>query len=117
MTAFRLISLPVHGALELVIGVMLMVAPFALGFSTAGALTSVVIGVLLFGLALAAGSSDVATIDISAHHAYDLGIALGLLGAALVLAITGDGIAAGTLLVAALGQLALNATTRYSRPG
>ena len=114
MTAFRLISLPAHGAFELLLGVVLMTAPFALGFSAAGTLVAVVVGALVVGLALSAAVADTGTVDIAAHHAYDAGMAFGLLGGGVVLALGGDSRAALVLLLAAVAQLALNFTTRYS---
>ena len=114
MTAFRLISLPAHGALELLLGMALMASPFLLGFGPAGTLVAVVIGALVVGLALSASLADTGSIDIAAHYAYDLGLAIGLLGAGIALAISGDAPAAFALLTAALAQLALNASTRYT---
>jgi hypothetical protein len=114
MTAFRLISLPAHGAVELAMGVALMAAPFVLGFGASGTLVGIVVGALIVGLALQASVADTGTIDIAAHYAYDLGLAIGLIGAGLVLAISGDGPAALVFLGAAAVQLCLNATTRYT---
>jgi hypothetical protein len=114
MTAFRLISLPAHGAVELLLGIALMASPFVLGFGAAGTLLAVVVGAIATGLALSAAVADTAGIDIAAHYAYDIGLALGLLGAGVALAISGDGAAAGTFLAGAVAMLALNVTTRYS---
>jgi hypothetical protein len=114
MTVFRLISLPFHGALELAIGLATMVAPFVLGFGAAGTVIAVVVGALVVGLALGAAVSETGTIDVAAHYAYDVGLALGLLGAGVVLAIAGDAPAAVWFLSASAAQLALNLTTRYS---
>jgi len=114
MTAFRLFSLPVHGALELTIGLATMVAPFVLAFGAAATVVAVVVGALLVGLALSAALADTQPIDISAHYAYDLGIALGLLGAGAVLAAGGDKPAGVWFLSASAAQLALTITTRYS---
>ena len=117
MTVFRLISLPFHGALELAIGLATMVAPFALGFDAAATVIAVVVGALIVGLALGAAVSETGSIDIAAHYAYDLGLALGLVGAGVVVAVAGDGIAAVWFLSASAAQLALNLTTRYSARG
>lgn len=114
MAAFRLVSLPTHGAFELLVGLATLVAPFVLGFGTAGTVVAVALGVLIVGLALSAAASDVARIDISAHFAYDVGLGFGLLGAAVVLAVSGDRPAGAFFAAAAVAQLALNATTRYS---
>src|SRR3954471_8080298 len=116
MTAFRLISLPFHGALELAIGLATMVAPFVLGFGAAGTVIAIPVGALIVGLALGAAVAETGTIDIAAHYAYDVGLALGLLGAGIALAIGADGRAAVVMLAAATLQLALNLTTRYSAP-
>jgi hypothetical protein len=117
MTAFRLFSLPFHGALELVIGLATMAAPFALGFGAAGTVVAVVVGALVVGLALSAAVAETGTIDIAAHYAYDLGLALGLLGAGVALAVSGDPAAAIWFTSASAAQLALNLTTRYSARG
>ena len=114
MTAFRLISLPAHGALELAMGMALMASPFLLGFGAAGTIVAIVVGALVVGLALNAAVADTGAIDIAAHYAYDLGLTAGLLGAGVVLAIHGDAPAALVLLAASAVQLGLNVTTRYS---
>ena len=114
MTAFRLISLPAHGALELALGLMLMAAPFVLGFGAAGTLVGVVVGAIVVGLALGAAVADSGSIDIAAHYSFDLGLVVGLLGAALVLALGGDMRAGAVFLAGGLAQMALNLTTRYS---
>ncbi len=114
MTTFRLISLPLHGALEMFLGLALMVVPFLAGFDVAGTFIAIAVGALIVGLALGPVTSDTAALDVSAHHAYDLGLVLGLVGAALILSFAGD-VAAGTvILAAAVAQLALALTTRYS---
>jgi hypothetical protein len=117
MTAIRLISLPVHGALEMVVGLFTMAAPVALGLSPAAAIVGVVVGAAMVGLALSSTGADAEgrrSLTISAHHAFDYGIATGLLGAAAVVGIAGDVAGAAVFAAAALAQLALNLTTRYS---
>jgi hypothetical protein len=112
MTAFRLISLPLHGAFELLVGLALMAAPFLLGLSPAGTVVGVAIGAIVAGLALrAAGDPD---LDVSAHYAADQGLVLGLVAAAIVLAVAGDGLAALLFVAGAAASLALNLVTRYS---
>ena len=114
MTALRLISLPTHAALELATGLGLMVAPFALGFSTAGIVAAVVIGALVAGLALSAATPEGNTIPISAHWTFDQALALGLLGSGAVIGLAGDHVAGVSFAIAALIQVTLNLTTRYS---
>jgi len=114
MTALRLISLPTHAVLELLGGLALMVAPFLLGFSPAGLVAAVAIGALLVGLALSTADQDSRNLRIAAHFAFDRGIAVGLLGAAVVLGLAGDVAAAAVFAAASFAQAALNLTTRYS---
>jgi len=114
MTAFRLISLPAHGALELMLGLALMAAPFVLGFSMAAVVVAVAVGAVVAGLALSAAVADTGAIDIAAHYTYDLALAVGALGAGIVFALAGDGPAAGSLLAVGVALLGLNLTTRYS---
>lgn len=111
----RLISLPLHSAIELGLGTAVMAAPFVLGFGPAGLVTAVLIGAVVVGLALAgSGDEGRGTIPISAHATYDIGLAIGMIGAGLALGIAGDGAALGALAVAGLIQVVLSANTRYS---
>ena len=114
MTALRLISLPTHAALELAGGLIVMVAPFLLGFSPAGLVVSAALGALIVGLALTAVPLEGRHTPVSAHFAYDRGIAVGMLGGALVLGLAGDTTAAVFLAGAAVAQGALNLVTRYT---
>ncbi|HVE69248.1 MAG TPA: hypothetical protein VNB64_11765 [Solirubrobacteraceae bacterium] len=114
MTALRLISLPTHAVLELAGGLVLMAIPFLLGFTPAGLVAAVAVGALVVGLALSATATDGSGLHIAAHFAFDRGIALGLLGGALVLGLAGDTAAAAVFAAASLGQAALNLTTRYT---
>lgn len=114
MTTFRLISLNIHGAIELLLGLTLILVPFAGGFGLAGSVTSVSVGALIVGLALSAAASDTVALDISAHYAYDVGLIVGLIGAAVVLSFSGDLTAGLAMLAGAAVALALNLTTRYS---
>ena len=120
MTALRLISLPVHAALEMLVGLATMAAPFVLGFGPAGAIVGVSVGALLVGLALA-GTAPAGvgrqTLSVASHHAFDYGLATGLVGAAAVVGLAGDRIAAVFFAAAAIAQLSLNLTTRYSARG
>jgi hypothetical protein len=116
VTALRLIPLPIRSALQLVIGMFTMVAPFLLGFGLPAAVVAVALGALITGVALAGtvderGSSAV---PVSALHAFDYGIAIGLVGAAAVVGLAGDATAALTLTLIGGAQQLLNLTTRYS---
>lgn len=116
MTAFRLIPLQAHGALELLVGLATMIAPFALGFAPAGTVLAVVVGAALVGLALGSTTDErgVPAVPVATHHAADYGLVIGLGGSALLLAIAGDAVAGATLAAIAGIQLLLNLGTRYS---
>ena len=114
MTALRLVPLPIHSALEMLLGMALMAVPFIIGASTAGIVAGVVVGALVVGLALQGlDAGERPALPVAAHHAADYGLALGMAAGALILAI--DDMAAASLFgAAAIAQLALNLTTRYS---
>lgn len=116
MTAFRLIPLQTHGALEFLVGLLTMVAPFALGFGPAGTVLAVAVGAALVGLALGSTTDErgAPALPVALHHAADYGLATGLGASALLLAATGDAVAGGTLAAIAIAQLTLNLSTRYS---
>lgn len=112
----RLISLNVHSALEIALGTAIMAAPFVFGLGTAALVTGFVVGVAIMGLGIASTGGGRGSIPVSAHAAYDGGIALGLIGAGLVLGIAGDLGALALLVGAGLVQTLLTASTRYSVP-
>ena len=105
----RRLSLPEHGAVELLVGIALIAAPFVLGFGPAGLLLSMAAGAVITGLAL----SD--SLPISTHMAADTATAAVLLGAAVALATPGDSAAGGVLAAAGAGELALGMATRWTR--
>jgi hypothetical protein len=107
----RSISLPLHAALELALGLALLAGPFALGLDPAGLVAAFSLGVIMVGLALAGPDS----LPLSTHQAFDLGL-VGTLGAGGVgLALSGDP-AAGLLLAVVGGlQLVLLSLTRWRR--
>ena len=108
----RSISLPIHAALELALGLALLAGPFALGLEPAGLVAAFSLGVLLIGLALAGPDS----LPLSTHQAFDLAMVAALAGGGLGLGISGDPVAG--LLLAVVGglQLALLTLTRWARP-
>ena len=110
MDVTRSISLPIHAALELALGLALLAGPFVLGLDPAGLVAAFSLGVLLTGLALAGPDS----LPLSTHQAFDLAMVAALAGGGLGLA--GD--PAAGLLLAGVGslQLALLTLTRWARP-
>ena len=112
MTAFRLVPLHLHGALELLVGLALMAAPFVLGLSSAAIVVGMATGAILSGLAVRAAAGE--GLDVSAHYACDVALGWGLPAGAIALAVLGDVPAAVVFAAAGLLVLALNMTTRYS---
>jgi hypothetical protein len=113
MTVFRAISLPAHGAVEILLGLMTMVAPFLFGFGVAGGIAALLIGLLLVGAALT--TVDRHAMNVGAHYAFDYVAALGILVAALAVGIfAGDKHATAYLAAVAVVQLGLNLGTRYT---
>jgi len=113
MTVFRAISLSAHGAIEILLGIATMVAPFLLGFSTAGGIASLLIGLLLVGAALS--TIDARSMNVAAHYAWDHAATIAVLGAALALGIlAGDRHATAYLAAVAVAQLGLSFGTRYT---
>jgi len=104
----RRLSLNEHGALELLVGLALIAAPFALGFGPAGLVASMAAGAVIAGLGLSEG------MPISTHMTADLTVALAVL--ALAVMVSGsDAVAGGVLAAASAGELALGALTRWTR--
>ena len=105
----RRLSLPEHGALELLAGLALGAALFVLGFGAGGLIASLAAGIVLVGLGLGEGGA------IAAHMTADALLAGALISAGLALAASGDRMAGGLLAAAAAGELALSLGTRWTR--
>jgi hypothetical protein len=102
-----------HAALEMVLGLAIMAAPFALALGPGATILGVVLGALVVGMALSLAVDD-GSLPLSAHYAFDYGLVFGLLGSAVVVGIAGDRAGTAFLAAAGISQLALNVTTRYS---
>ena len=112
----RAISLPIHGALEMVAAPAIMAAPFVLGFGQAATVVTVLIGVLLLGLSLQAESPS-RTVPMSAHAGFDVMLAtIALTGGLAIGFTTGEWIAGAFLVGIGAAQVALTAVTRFSVP-
>lgn len=107
----RHLSLPTHGALELALGLALLIAPFALNLTGAGLVAGFAAGALLTGLALAGAES----LPVRAHMGADQAMTIALLLGALALGVGGHPVAGALLAGAAALQAALTLTTRFSR--
>jgi hypothetical protein len=109
------VSFSLHAALELVTATALIAVPFTIGLSLNATITATVVGIVLFGLAVSATASEGrGTLPISAHATYDAGVALVLIGAAIVFGLMGEVPALVFLLAAGVAQLTLNGFTRYT---
>jgi hypothetical protein len=117
MTLFRAIPIHVHAALEVAAAPLLMVAPFALGFTYVAGALSITLGVLLIGLAASVyGDSERGNLPLSAHAGLDYTLAAATIAAGVVAGIGGDNVATIFLVGFGSAHMALTASTRFSRP-
>ena len=114
MTIARLLPLHVHGALEVLVALVIMVAPFMLGFEPAAMIASVLLGSLVLGVALATHVGDEGALPISAHAAFDIAFAIAMSAGAVVFAIVEDVPAAAFMAVGAVSLILISSLTRYS---
>jgi hypothetical protein len=114
MTISRLIPLHIHGALEVTLAAVLMVAPVVLGFDTAAMLVAALLGALLFGIAVLTHAGEQSALPISTHAAFDAGLALAMAAGAVALGLVDDTLAAAFLATAALAVVLLSSLTRYT---
>jgi hypothetical protein len=119
MSLFRGIPIHVHAALEVVAAPLLLVAPFALGFSYAAGTLSIALGVALIGLALSVkgGNGERGSLPLTAHAELDYILAAITIGVGILVGV-GVGDLAATVFLVGFGtaHLALTASTRFSRP-
>jgi hypothetical protein len=111
MSTTRRLSLPTHGALELLIGLALLAAPFAAGLGAGGLVLGVAAGTIVAGLGLA----GIDALPLGAHQALDQAVATILLGLAVAMAFAGEATGAAVLGAAAIAELLLLAGTRWTR--
>jgi hypothetical protein len=108
-------SLPAHGMLEVMAGMVTLAAPAIFGFGAAGVVTCVLLGALLLGMGLTLqgrlGSA------LSWHGSFDSLFVLVAALAALGLAVAGDK-GPAVFFAALVGvQALLSFTTRYAAAG
>ena len=118
---FRLTAIPVdiHAALEVLAAPLLIVAPFALGFSVPAGIVSIALGTLLIGLATSAfgGQTGRGALPLTAHASFDYMIGATMFAAGLIAGFAAGDYAAGLFLVGfSSAHLALATLTRYTRP-
>ncbi|HEX2360233.1 MAG TPA: hypothetical protein VHH72_10510 [Solirubrobacterales bacterium] len=119
MTLTRAIPIHVHGAVEVLAAPLLLVAPFALGFSAAVGALSLALGVLLIGLALSiyGGQADRPPLPLTAHAGFDYALAGATVAIGLAVGLIARDLTAAIFLVGfGSAHMALTASTRYTRP-
>jgi len=118
MSLFRAIPIHVHAALEFVAAPVLLVAPYFLGFSYLAGALSILLAVLLIGLATSVygGQGERGTLSPSAHAGLDMTLALVTVSAGIVVGLAGDLVATVFLVGFGTAHLALIASTRFTRP-
>jgi hypothetical protein len=105
------LSVPAHGALELVVGLLLLGLAFALGLGAPGLVVTVAAGIVVAG----PGLSGADALPLRTHQALDQALIAALAGGALALAVGGEGTATLLIGAAALAELVLLVTTRWTR--
>jgi hypothetical protein len=111
MSTTRRLSLPTHGALELLIGLALLAGPFAAGLGAGGLVLGVVAGTLVAGIGLMGADA----IPLRTHQALDQTLAVVLLGIAVALAFAREPAGAAVVGAAAVAELLLVSGTRWTR--
>ena len=105
-----------HAAIELALAASLILLPYAIGLSSSAVMVGIAVGGVLAGLAISGSeSSGRGTIPLSAHVVYDWAIAIGLICAGIVLGFVSGPAALIIFLAAGAAELALSASTSYSR--
>jgi hypothetical protein len=118
MSVLRAIPIHVHAALEVAAAPLLIVAPFALGFSQVAGALSIALGILLIGLAVSVyGEGDRGSIPLTAHAGFDYMLAAITIVAGIAVGIgAGDLVATVFLVGFGTAHLVLTASTRFSHP-
>jgi len=115
MTLGRLISIDTRAGILVMVGTLLLTAPFALGLSAAAIAAGVAIGVVTTGLGLAGTAfNGRGTVPVAAHQAYDQGLAIGLLLSSGVFALAGEPAAAALFAAIGMFQAIIGGLTRYT---
>ena len=111
MRTYQPFSLPTHGAIEFLAGLVMMLVPAALSFAAVPLLVCVLLGAVLAGSSLSLTAQR--TTSIHAHTAFDTAFPLVTALAALALAAAGQIGAVVLLATIVVVQAALGFTTRY----
>ena len=115
MTLSRGIPLSAHGAIEVIAGPAIMVAPFVLGFGAVATVLTIVLGALVLTMSLQLEHPS-RSLPLSAHAGFDYALAFTALFAGLGFAVTGHAAESAFLVGTGVAQAALTASTRFSSP-
>jgi hypothetical protein len=108
----------VHGVVEYVAGILLIVAPFLFGFDPdAATAASIVAGVLVLVIAASTAMSTglIRSIPVQAHVMLDYVLAIALIATPFVLGFSDDGTATPFFIVLGVLHLLLTIATRFIR--
>ena len=106
-----------RSGLLVAVGVAIPVTGAALSLSVAAQLAGLAIAILVVGLGLAGtASSGRGTLPVRQQYGYDLGLALGLVGAAVLFALAGDAPAAALFAGFGVVTMLIHLLTSYT-PG
>jgi hypothetical protein len=107
-----------HAAIELALAAALILLPFAVGLEPSAMIAGIAIGSVLAGLAISGSEpGGRGGLPLSAHAAYDLGAAIGLICAAIILGLASGPASLILFLAAGLAELTLTVSTSYSTSG
>jgi hypothetical protein len=114
MTIARLLPLHVHGALEVLVALVIMAAPFMLGFEPAAMIASVVLGALVLSVSFATHIGDDGALPIATHAAFDMAFAIAMGAGAIAFAIVHEIAPASFMAMGAITLVLISSLTRYS---
>lgn len=108
------LTIEIHAALELALAAALILVPYAVGLAPGSIMVGLAVGGILTGVAIS-GSDPHGRggLPVSAHAAYDWGMATGLVCCGIVLGLASGPSALIFFLAAGLAEFTLAAATSY----
>jgi uncharacterized membrane protein HdeD (DUF308 family) len=107
----RRFTLPAHGVIEFVLGIITLFSPALFGFGHSGVVVAILFGSLLIGMAVTVSADHGSSFGW--HHLFDMTFVIATAIAAFGLAVAGEATAAVFLAALAIVQSGLNLATRY----
>lgn len=108
-----------HGAIEYLVGVLLIAAPFLFAFeSDAAVALSIVAGVILIAVAASTegAGSLIDSIPISIHLLFDFALAAVLIASPFLFGFTGESAPTALFLIVGVAHLLVTIATRFKSP-